>query len=136
MMQLRIVAAPIAILVTLATVLLSAAADDPVSRTELRRADLTGAPGTEVVVTRLIAQPGAMIPRHTHPGDEFVYVIVGGAIGAEGGEPMALAAGDTLHFPRDQVHGGFTVMSATAIEVVTVHIVDKGVPMTVLVSEE
>ena|SRR5687767_905757 len=48
-----------------------------VTRNVLTKADLTGVEGKEVLVTLLEAAPGAEFPAHTHPGDEFLYVIDG-----------------------------------------------------------
>lgn len=104
---------------------------DGLERTELRRADLTGAEGTEVITSILEAQPGAGIPRHTHHGDEFLYVLEGGSIQVPGKPPMHLKAGETLHFPRGLAHGGFTVVGDKPLKALTVHIVDKGKPFMV-----
>ena len=57
---------------------------DGLKRTELRRVDLTGTQGTEVITSILEAAPGAGIPRHTHHGDEFLYVLEGGTIEVPG----------------------------------------------------
>jgi quercetin dioxygenase-like cupin family protein len=108
-------------------------AQEGMSRVELRRTDLTGSDTTEVIMSRIEAAPGASMPRHIHHGDEFLYVIVGGTIQAPGGEPIALRAGDALHFPREVPHGGFTVIGEDTLEVLTVHVVDKGKPLMELV---
>jgi quercetin dioxygenase-like cupin family protein len=107
------------------------AAQDKVVRTELRRADLTGSEGTEVIMTLLKAAPGARLPRHVHHGDEFLYVIRGGAIEEAGGKVTRFEPGATLHFPRAMPHGGFVVVGEETIEVITTHIVDKGKPFAV-----
>lgn len=121
--------------VGLALPFLSAAAlaQSPIKRTELSRTTLTGADGTEVVMTLLEAPPGAVLPRHIHHGDEFLYVFEGGSVQAPGKDPVALPAGAAQHFPRQVPHGGFAVVGETTIKVLTVHIVDKGKPLTELV---
>src|SRR4051812_42540138 len=44
------------------------------ARTDLQRHDLS-IPGREVVQLRVDFAPGASFPRHTHPGEEIIYVI-------------------------------------------------------------
>jgi quercetin dioxygenase-like cupin family protein len=112
---------------------LPATAQDGVTRNELRRADLTGSDTLEVIVTELEAAPGAVMPRHIHHGDEFLYVLQGGSVQAPGQEPMHMEAGQTMHFPREVPHGGFTVIGDTPIRVLTIHIVDKDKPLVELV---
>ena len=41
--------------------------------------------------------------------------------------------GMTLHFVREEAHGGFTATGSSVLKVVTVHIVDKGKPLYVAV---
>src|SRR5262245_29009390 len=45
-------------------------------RTELQRHDLS-VPGREVIQVRVDLEPGYTFPRHTHPGEEIIYVIEG-----------------------------------------------------------
>ena len=47
-----------------------------VRRTELLRHDIA-APGREVVQMRVEIDPGHGVPKHTHPGDEVLYVVEG-----------------------------------------------------------
>jgi quercetin dioxygenase-like cupin family protein len=113
--------------------LVPVSAQEAITRTELRRTDLTGSPASEVVMTVLEARPGAMMPRHIHHGDEFLYVLQTGTIQAPGQPPMRLETGASLHFAREVPHGGFTVVGEDAVKVLTVHIVDKNRPLTELV---
>ena len=106
-------------------------ADGKVTRTVLKRVDLTGVEGLEVITTLIEAEPGASIPRHSHHGDEFLYVLEGGTTQAPGKDPVSFEAGQTVHFPRGVVHGGFTVIGDKAIKGLTVHIVDKGKSLVV-----
>lgn len=110
-----------------------AIAADALKRQELRRTDLTGRPGVEVIMTRLEAAPGAFIPRHTHPGDEFLYVLAGGTVQVPGQPVVTLKSGQTLHFPRGVPHGGFRVVGSQTIKAITMHVVDKGKPLVELV---
>src|SRR2546423_14850248 len=45
-------------------------------RVELQKHDL-GVPGREVVQARADFEPGAAIGKHTHPGEEFGYLLEG-----------------------------------------------------------
>ncbi|WP_241905702.1 cupin domain-containing protein [Vibrio breoganii] len=38
---------------------------------------LEGAPGTEVIVSRVTIPPNTSLPKHWHPGEEFAYIIEG-----------------------------------------------------------
>ncbi len=107
----------------------SASAQEGIERTELRRTDLTGTDNTIVVVTEIVAQPGAFMPRHIHHGDEFLYILEGGSTQAPGEEPSTVPAGATIHFPRGMPHGGFIVVGDAPLKVLTVHVVDKDKPI-------
>lgn len=104
-----------------------------IDRLELRRDGLSQAEGTEIIVARLRLHPGAVMPRHTHHGDEVVYVIRGGTIELPDRKQILLSAGDSMRNARDVPHGGFSVIGPGVMEVLTVHIVDKGKPLMVLV---
>ena len=104
-------------------------AQGAINRVELRKADLTGVSGTEVIMATLEVPPGATVPRHFHHGDEFLYVLEGGSFQAPGQDPVTFNPGASLHFPREVPHGGFTVIGDKTIKVLTLHIVDKGKPL-------
>lgn len=99
-----------------------------IKRDVLRKADLTGVEGKEVLVTLIEAASGAEFPAHTHPGDEFLFVIEGSIEGFVEQTRMPMSAGQTFHAPRETPHGG-KVTGSTAARVLTVHIVDKGKPL-------
>lgn len=98
-------------------------------RTELRREDLSGAPGMEVVVSLATLAPGDEMPSHFHHGIETGYVLRGGMVEAPGRAPYALVTGNPIMNLRDVVHGGFKVVDDHAVELLVVHIVDKGKPI-------
>jgi quercetin dioxygenase-like cupin family protein len=54
---------------------MSEAQPQPIKRIPLTKVDLTGVEGKEVLLTVFEAQSGALFPAHTHPGDEFVYLL-------------------------------------------------------------
>jgi quercetin dioxygenase-like cupin family protein len=66
---------------------------------------LTGSAALSLSVVEF--QPGAEVPRHTHPGaSEVLYVLTGGGELTVGSESMPYGAETALHIPADQPHGG------------------------------
>ena len=45
-----------------------------VKRTDLQQHDLS-IPGREVIQVRVDIAPGVVAPKHTHPGEEIIYVL-------------------------------------------------------------
>jgi quercetin dioxygenase-like cupin family protein len=96
---------------------------------ELKRADLDGAPGMQVITSRGEYKPGQTIPAHSHHGIETGYVILGAMIQLPGKEPMMLPTGAPIWNLRDVPHAGFKVVGDTPLILLTVHIVDKDKPV-------
>lgn len=72
---------------------------------EMLRAPITMADGLEAIISDVIIPPNATVPRHYHPGEEFIYVIEGSAIHVEEGQPnQVLKAGDTYVIPPQAEH--------------------------------
>ena len=111
-----------------ATGLVAQTTDSP-QRVELKRADLSGAPGMEVITSTAEYKPGETIHLHFHHGLEAAYIVQGARVQVPGKDPMQLATGSSLLNLRDARHGGFTVVGDTALKLYTVHIVDKGKPL-------
>jgi quercetin dioxygenase-like cupin family protein len=103
-------------------------AQDYAGRKELKRADLSGAPGMEVVLSVVEMKPGDQLPLHIHHGIETAYVLEGGRVEVPGKPPLAMPIGAPIMALRDVEHG-FTVVGDKTIKLVTVHIVDKGKPL-------
>jgi quercetin dioxygenase-like cupin family protein len=101
------------------------------ARTDLQRHDLS-IPGREVVQLRVDFAPGASFPRHTHPGEEIIYVIVGSLEYEVAGKPVTVNAGGVLFVPAGTVHAARNVGSVPAAELGT-YIVEKGKPLTEIV---
>jgi anti-sigma factor ChrR (cupin superfamily) len=57
-------------------------------RTELQRGDLAGK-SMDIIVNLFEVTPGETVPRHTHPGEEIVYVLEGGTLELPNGEQFA-----------------------------------------------
>jgi quercetin dioxygenase-like cupin family protein len=102
-----------------------------VKRTDLQQHDLS-VPGREVVQVRVDFPAGVVAPRHSHPGEEIVYVIEGLLeYQLEGKPPVTLKAGDVLFIPAGTIHAVKNVGSGNAAELAT-YIVEKGKPLVVL----
>ena len=102
---------------------------DSRQRVEQKRADLTGAPGMEVIASIGEYKTGDTIDLHIHHGIEAAYVVQGSMVQAAGKDPMPLPTGVTTLNLRDIKHGGFKVVGDTPLKLFTVHIVDKGKPL-------
>src|SRR4051812_33678351 len=107
----------------------SAQSQDSPQRKELRRVDLTGASGMEVVSSISEFKPGEELPRHLHHGVEAGYVVQGAMVQTPGQAPMMLATGAPILNLRDVPHGGFKVVGPGNLILFTVHTVDKGKPL-------
>ncbi|MGY8638077.1 cupin domain-containing protein [Bradyrhizobium sp. 14AA] len=103
-----------------------------VTRTDLQRHDLS-APGREAVQVRVDLAPGVAFGKHTHPGEEIIYVLEGSLeYQIEDKPPITLKAGDVLFIPARTVHAARNVGSVTGSELAT-YIVEKGKPLLALV---
>ncbi len=101
-------------------------------RTELQRHNLS-TPGHEVVQVRVDLEPGVLSLKHTHPGEEIVYVIEGLLeYTVEGKAPVTLKAGDVLFIPAGTAHTAKNVGSGKGSELAT-YIVDKTKPLVTIV---
>lgn len=111
--------------VMLTTVAIAAQLGDSPNRTELQRADLSGAPGMEVIASIVRFKPGDTAPLHSHHGIEAAYVIHGALVQYPGRPPEMLKTGTSLFNLRDVVHSGFKVIGPDTLVIYTVHVVDK-----------
>jgi quercetin dioxygenase-like cupin family protein len=103
-----------------------------IKRIDLQRHDLS-APGREAIQVRVDFEPGAAFGRHTHPGEEIIYVLEGSLeYQIEGKPPVTLKAGDVLFIPAGTIHAAKTVGSGNAAELAT-YVVEKGKPLLTLV---
>jgi quercetin dioxygenase-like cupin family protein len=111
--------------------LMAAQSDSDVPfRTEQKRADLTGAPGMEVIASIVEIKPGETSNLHFHHGIEVAYVLEGAMVQAAGqAAPTLNPTGATILNPRDMKHGAFKVVGERPLRLFAVHIVDKGKPL-------
>jgi quercetin dioxygenase-like cupin family protein len=103
-----------------------------IKRTDLQRHDLS-VPGREAVQVRVDLDSGVAFGKHTHPGEEIIYVLEGTLeYQIEGKPPVTLQAGDVLFIPAGTIHSARNVGSGTGSELAT-YIVEKGKPLLTLV---
>lgn len=103
-----------------------------IKRTDLQRHDLSVS-GREAFQVRVDFDPGAAFGKHTHPGEEIIYVLEGSLeYEVEGKPPMTLKAGDVLFIPAGTIHAAKNVGSDIAKELAT-YVVEKGKPLLTLV---
>jgi quercetin dioxygenase-like cupin family protein len=122
-----------AALMTASVLALPAAQAQPsgIKRTDLQRHDLS-TPGREAVQVRVDLAPGVAFGKHTHPGEEIIYVLEGALeYEIEGKPPVTLKAGDVLFIPAGAVHSARNVGNVTGSELAT-YIVEKGKPLLTL----
>ena len=101
-------------------------------RIDLQRHDLS-TPGREVIQARVEIDPGVTSSRHSHPGEEIVYVLEGLLeYQVEGKPPVTLKAGDVLFIPAGTIHAAKNVGSGPGAELAT-YVVEKGKPLVTVV---
>jgi quercetin dioxygenase-like cupin family protein len=99
-------------------------------RTDLQRHDLS-APGREVIQARVEIAPGTPFVKHSHPGEEIIYVLEGSLeYQVEDQPPVTLKASDVLFIPAGTVHAARNVGTVPGAELAT-YIVEKGKPLFV-----
>ena len=122
------------VVIAIASLALRTPAHQPpgVKRTDLQRHDLS-TPGREVIVARVDIDPGVLAPKHSHPGEEMVYVLEGALeYHLQGKAPVTLKAGDVLFIPAGVVHSAKNVGKGKGSELAT-YTVEKGKPLVVYV---
>jgi quercetin dioxygenase-like cupin family protein len=91
----------------------------------LQRHDLSIA-GWETIQTRVNFAPGAVAPRHKHPGEEIIYVLKGRLeYRLDGRPPITLGPGDVLFVPYGKPHAAANAGKEAAEELAT-YVVEKG----------
>ncbi len=102
-----------------------------IKRIDLQRHDLS-VPGREVVQAIVELDPGVTSSRHSHPGEEIVYVLEGAPLEyeVEGKPPVTLEPGDVLFIPAGQIHSAKNVGSRKGAELAT-YVVEKGKPLLI-----
>ena len=101
-------------------------------RTDLQQHDLS-VDGHEVVQARVDLGREAPLVKHTHPGEEIIYVLEGSLeYQVDGQGTRTYNAGEALTVPAGVVHAVRNVGSGNAAELAT-YVVEKGKPLITLV---
>ena len=106
----------------------SCAAFAQTTRTELKKADLTGTE-MEIIMSTVEVKPGDSLARHFHHGEEAVYVLEGATLVLPDGKEIPFPTGTAVINKRNMPHAGFKVGGDKPLKMLTVHIVDKGKPL-------
>ena len=97
-------------------------------RTELQRHDLSTA-NHEAVQAKGEFEPGAVVGKHTHPGEEVGFILSGElTVEIEGKPAQTLKAGDAFFIPAGTVHAGKNTSKGPTV-VISTYIVEKGKPL-------
>lgn len=99
-----------------------------VKRIDLQRHDLSVA-GRETVQAIVEIAPGTTAPRHSHPGEEIIYVLEGTLVyEVDGKPPVTLKAGDVLFIPYGAIHSATNAGSGRGAELAT-YVIEKEKPL-------
>jgi quercetin dioxygenase-like cupin family protein len=102
-----------------------------ITRTDLQQHDLSIA-GREVVQVRVDLSPEVAFGRHSHPGEEIVYVLEGSLeYEVDGKPPVTLKAGGVLFIPAGTIHSAKNVGSGNGAELAK-YLVDKEKPLVMI----
>ncbi len=94
---------------------------------ELQRHEIPGT-ALEGVTTVVEIPPGGVSARHSHPGEDFGYLIEGTIVlQVDGKPPVTLKAGDVFLTERGRIHNARNIGTTTARAVDT-YVIDKGKP--------
>ena len=95
------------------------------TRTDLQRHDLS-VEGWESLQALVSFAPGASFPRHSHPGEEIIFVTRGTIEYEVAGKP-----GEVLFIPYGVVHAARNPGTEPAAELAT-YVIEKGKPLVTL----
>jgi quercetin dioxygenase-like cupin family protein len=101
-------------------------AQDGIKRTDIQTHDLS-TPGREVVQQMVELQPGVVVAKHTHPGEEISVVLEGELVFQLAGKPdVTVKAGQPFFVPAGVVHG---VKATSSTKLLATYVVEKGKPL-------
>jgi quercetin dioxygenase-like cupin family protein len=99
-------------------------------RTEILKVPLVGMEGYDGIVYVADVKPGAVAPRHTHPGYEFNYVLAGSiVVQPDGEQAVTLTAGQATFLPPGHVHQVRNGSATEPAKVLTFLIHEVGKPL-------
>ena len=106
----------------------AAPATPGIKRTDLSRNALSTG-GREALQVLVEFEPAVVAPRHSHPGEELVYVVEGALeYRLDGEPPIVLRAGEILFISKRRVHAVTNVNAGRSAELAT-YIVDPKQPL-------
>jgi len=97
------------------------------ARIDLQRHDLSIA-GWESLQVLVSFEPGSSFPRHSHPGEEIIYVTKGTLDYEVAGKWVTVKAGGVLFIPNGVVHAARNSGKQPAAELAT-YVLEKGKPL-------
>ena len=97
------------------------------ARVDLQRHDLSIA-GWESLQVLVSFEPGSSFPRHSHPGEEIIYVTEGVVDYEVAGKWVTVKAGEVLFIPNGVVHAARNSGPVRAAELAS-YVVEKGKPL-------
>jgi len=100
-------------------------------RIDLQRHDLS-IPGRETIQAIVEIAPGQASPRHTHPGEEIIYVLEGTLEYEIAGKVTRVKPGDVLFVPAGTPHLARNLGTGRGAELAT-YVVEKGKPLITIV---
>ena len=119
----QIIGLVVALIVSIAT----QAGADEVKLETLLKTQLEGVDGTEVIVSKVYIPANTALPKHWHPGEEFVYILEGSVtLWQKGKEDITGNAGELIKVPLRQIHTGMTGKEGVSLLVFRVH--EQGQP--------
>ena len=90
--------------------------------------------GTEIIVNHVEMPANTTLPKHWHPGEEFVYVLEGSSVLWQKDKPdVHLKKGDVIKVPLKQIHTARTGEEGVMLLVFRVH--EMGQPVRVNVEK-
>ncbi|RRQ48016.1 cupin domain-containing protein [Maribacter algicola] len=93
---------------------------------------LEGVHGKEVILSSVEFPPNTALPKHWHPGEEFVHVLEGTlCLWQEESIEMTYIKGDTFIVPYRKIHAPFTKEDSAKLLIFRVH--EKGMEERYLV---
>ncbi|MDH5675849.1 MAG: cupin domain-containing protein [Myxococcales bacterium] len=98
----------------------------------LLRSQLARVSDTEVIVSRVTLAPGAALPKHWHPGEEFAFILEGSvSVKLDGKDTIIAKAGEAAAVPYKAIHSAKSGSEGAVILIFRVH--ELGEPERVLV---
>lgn len=98
----------------------------------LMKTQLEGVDGTEVIVSKVQIPANTSLPKHWHPGEEFVYILEGSVtLWQKDKESITGKTGEVIKVPLKKIHTGIAGNEGASLLVFRVH--EQGKPERVMV---